>query len=98
MSSPQQSNKPDHYTIRIQGHLAANWSEWFADMAISYTPQETILAGPIMDQAALHGLLARVRDLNLVLISVVRGTAEPPNEEWIERTEKTYRHEEGGAQ
>lgn len=63
------------YKIVIQGHLEPSWSEWFNDMAIGYTQEgDTLLTGPISDQAALHGLLARVRDLGLVLVSLNRVT------------------------
>jgi hypothetical protein len=59
-----------HYEIRVEGHLAADWSDWFAGLAIRQEPGgETILSGPL-DQAALHGVLARIRDLGLVLIAV----------------------------
>jgi hypothetical protein len=61
------------YTIRVQGHLAPRWEDWFAGMTMDYTAGgETILSGLIEDQAALHGVLAKVRDLNLVLIAVNR--------------------------
>jgi hypothetical protein len=59
------------YEIRIRGTLSPDWSEWFEGMEIRQDGEgETILAGRVVDQAALHGLLARVRDLNLVLVSV----------------------------
>jgi hypothetical protein len=65
--------QPDRYEIRVKGHLAPRWSEWFAGWTMAHTDSgETILAGPVADQAALHGLLDRVRDLNLTLISVKR--------------------------
>ena len=61
------------YQIRIKGHLGARWSDWFEDLTI--TPEEngdTLLTGPVIDQAALHGLLRKVRDLNLPLLSIMR--------------------------
>ena len=65
--------QPNFYEIRVQGHLAPRWSESFAGLTMTYTESgETILSGPIEDQAALHGLLDRVRDLNVTLISVNR--------------------------
>jgi hypothetical protein len=68
---PEHTAHPDFYEIRVKGHLAARWSEQFAGLAMTYTESgETILTGPIEDQAALHGVLARIRDLNLTLISV----------------------------
>ncbi len=62
---------PERYEIRIQGTLGPDWAEWFDGMEIRPGEDgQTILAGEIVDQAALHGLLARVRDLNLTLVSV----------------------------
>jgi hypothetical protein len=65
--------QPGHYVIRIKGHLARRWAAWFEGLAMTHTASgETILSGPIADQAALHGVLDRVRDLNVELISVNR--------------------------
>ena len=65
--------KKEFYEIRVKGHLAPSWSETFDGMQIILTPDgETTLSGAVADQAALHGLLARIRDLNLILISVNR--------------------------
>jgi hypothetical protein len=59
------------YEIRVKGHLDPRWSEWFDGLQITNEPNgEALLSGYIADQAALHGALARVRDLNLELISV----------------------------
>jgi hypothetical protein len=61
------------YHIRVKGILDKRWSDWFDDLTIA--PQangETLLTGPVRDQAALHGLLAKVRDLGLPLLSVKR--------------------------
>jgi hypothetical protein len=63
--------KPVHYCIRVKGHLGPQWSEWFDWMTATLEADgTTILSGPIADQAALHGLLVRVRDLGLELISI----------------------------
>lgn len=64
------------YRIRLKGCLNETWSEWFEEMAIASKGAETILTGPLADQAALHGLLNRIRDLNLTLLSVERLAAE----------------------
>jgi hypothetical protein len=74
------ANNPDRpmiYQIRIEGHLGPRWSGWFEGLTI--TPEEggeTLLSGPVVDQAALHGLLRKVRDLGMPLISAIR--VEPP--------------------
>jgi len=61
------------YQIRVEGHLDRRWSGWFNDLRLTHhSDGTTILTGPVADQAALHGLLVKVRDLNLTLISVIR--------------------------
>jgi hypothetical protein len=66
------------YLIRIEGYLDPNWSEWFAGLTIRHDPNgETVLVGPISDQAALFGILTKVRDLGLTLIAVNRVEREP---------------------
>lgn len=60
------------YRIKLKGHVDPKWSDWFEQMVISIQGGETILTGPVADQAALHGLLIRIRDLNLTLLSVER--------------------------
>lgn len=66
---------PEYYEIRIKGRLDQPWSEWFAGLKLTHLEgDETLLSGTLPDQAALHGLLERVRDLNLTLISVSRGS------------------------
>jgi hypothetical protein len=65
---------PEYYEITIKGHLDQRWSEWFAGMQLTHLEgDETLLSGSLPDQGALHGLLERVRDLNLTLISVTCG-------------------------
>jgi hypothetical protein len=62
------------YQIRVKGHLRPEWTEWFDDMTIIHEADgATTLSGPVVDQAALHGLLIKVRDLGLELIAVNRG-------------------------
>ncbi len=61
------------YRIRIKGRLDDDWSEWFDDLSVTSDENgETTLCGPVVDQTALFGLLAKVRDLNLPLLSVCR--------------------------
>ncbi len=63
----------DIYEIHIEGHLHQCWEEWFDGLSMSHLENgETVLSGPVADQAALHGILAMLRDLNLKLISVKR--------------------------
>jgi hypothetical protein len=62
---------PVRYEIRVGGELDGRWSAWFEGLAVSSDePGQTLIAGPVTDQAALHGLLAKVRDLGLPLLSV----------------------------
>jgi len=70
-------DQPMVYQIRVKGHLGPRWTACFGSMTI--TPEEngeTLLTGPVVDQAALHGLLRKVRDLGMPLISAIR--IEPP--------------------
>jgi len=75
MSTPQASTADQHelgcYEIRLKGHLDARWAESFEPMSFTHASDgTTILAGPVVDQAALYGLLRKVRDLGLPLIAV----------------------------
>ena len=63
---------PARYEIRVAGVLDSRWSAWFDDLHLSSQGEETVMSGPVADQAALHGLLTKVRDLGLCLISVRR--------------------------
>ncbi len=64
----------EYYEIKIKGHLDQRWSEWFEGLKLTHLAgNETLLSGSLPDQVALYGLLERVRDLNLTLISVNRG-------------------------
>lgn len=74
--STQQQPKQDRTEIRVKGHLDADrWSAWFEDMSITLTEDgDTLITGVVVDQAALHGLLRKVRDLGIQLVSVNRIT------------------------
>ena len=66
-------NQPMIYQIRIKGHLDTQWADWFENATIVLTEDgDTLLTCPVVDQAALHGLLKKVRDLGLPLLSVNR--------------------------
>ena len=66
------------YEIRLKGHLDGRWAAWFDGLSLSRESDgTTILRGPIPDQAALHGLLQRVRDTGLPLVSVIRMEPDP---------------------
>lgn len=65
------------YEIRVRGHLDQRWSAWFAGLAITYDADDnTVLRGPLVDEAALHGVLIKVRDLALPLLSVNQVAAD----------------------
>ena len=70
-------DQPIVYQIRIKGHLGPRWAEWFGGVTITLEDNgDTLLTCPVGDQAALHGLLRKVRDLGMPLISAIR--VEPP--------------------
>ena len=72
-------DKPNCYEIRIRGHLDTRWTDWFEGLTISPEDNgETLLTGPVADQAALHGLLRKVRDLGLVLVAVNTTAPDQP--------------------
>ena len=64
--------QPLVYQIRIKGHLGRQWTNWFGGLTITQVDNgETLLTGPVVDQAALHGVLRKVRDVGMPLISVI---------------------------
>jgi hypothetical protein len=74
--SPDDQYEPRLYEIRLKGHLDDLWSDWFEGLTIKLEDNgDTVLTGPVVDQAALHGLLKKVRDLGMPLVSV--NTIEP---------------------
>jgi hypothetical protein len=68
------------YEIRVKGLLDAHWSEWFEGLLVEADGQDTVISGPIPDQAALHGVLAKVRDLGVPLLSVSQVDPDQPGQ------------------
>ncbi len=84
-ASTEDHYEPGVYEIRIKGHLDDRWADWFGGLTITLEDNgDTLLTGPVVDQAALHGLLKKVRDLGMPLLSVMRlkpGLASASNVE-----------------
>lgn len=73
MTHGREFDKPATYRIRVRGHLEHRWSAWFEGFGIvPQAGEETVLVGTVADQPALHGLLAKIRDLGLPLLSVTQ--------------------------
>ena len=70
-ASTKDHDEPGLYEIRLKGHLGSQWTDWFDGLTITLEEDgDTLLTGPVVDQAALHGLLKKVRDLGMPLVSV----------------------------
>jgi len=77
-ASTEAHDEPELYEIRLKGHLDDRWTNWFGGLTITLEDNgETLLTGPVIDQAALHGLLKKVRDLGMPLLSVNRAKPDP---------------------
>ena len=73
LQSTPDLSEPLIYQIRLEGQLGSEWAEWFGGLTITLADNgETLLTGPVIDQAALYGVLKKIRDLGLPLISVNR--------------------------
>jgi len=78
------------YKIRIKGHMDTKWTDWFDDLQITHEKDgTTTLYGPLLDQAALHSIIRKIRDLNLQLLSVKQVKLDAKNE--------SFANSEGGA-
>jgi hypothetical protein len=74
--------EPGQYEVRLKGHLGARWAAWFDGMSLTHEKDgTTAVRGPVVDQAALHGVLQKVRDLGLPLIAVTRIDPQHAEEE-----------------
>jgi hypothetical protein len=73
------TRQPDRYEIRLKGHLEPRWATRFQGMTLStHDDGTTVLEGPVVDQAALHGLLSKLRDIGLPLVSVTQVDTDQP--------------------
>jgi hypothetical protein len=71
MAEVMDSNQPTVYQIRLKSHLGSEWTDWFEGLTITLDKDgDTLITGPVADQAALHGLLKKVRDLGMSLVSI----------------------------
>ena len=80
--SGQRSDQPPVYQIRIKGHLGQQWMDWFEGLTIALEEGgNSLLTGPVIDQAALHGILKKIRDLGLPLLSVNPVGSSPQDDQ-----------------
>jgi hypothetical protein len=82
LNSENHPGQPIVYQIRIKGHLGSQWTEWFEGLTITLEEDDnTLLTGTVIDQAALHGLLKKVRDLGIPLLSINSVGISPQDNE-----------------
>ena len=88
MSNNHQTNEAMNYQIRLQGHLGLQWTAWFEGMTITLEDNgDTLITGPVADQSALHGLLKKVRDLGMPLLSVTSVESDQTDESTIKQVQ-----------
>ena len=91
LSAKTDAGQPRVYQIRIEGHLGCQWTDWFGGLTITLKEDgDTLLTGPVLDQAALFGLLKKVRDLGMPLVSVVRVESGQLHDQMSNR--ETHQH------
>ena len=96
-ASTDDPEETGRYEIRIQGRLEARWAAWFDGLSLTHESAGTsVLRGPVADQAALHGLLQKVRDLGLPLISVMQAGPEQANGRDVD-ADPEHRHRGSGS-
>jgi hypothetical protein len=84
------------YEIRLQGHLDSRWSAWFDGLNVANEPDgTTVISGPVADQAALHGLLQKARDVGLPLVSVTSVDRDQPDAATVEPRYLPLKSEQG---
>jgi len=76
MAEQNQFDQSNYYYIRLKGKLDPVWEDWFAGFTITHVNGDTLLAGTVADQAALHGLFAKIRDLGVPIILVIQQESE----------------------
>jgi hypothetical protein len=98
---PEHDNRPftadgtNEYTIFVEGVLDTTWSEWFDGMAIRHGSDDTtVISGHVADQAALHRVIRKIRDLGVTLISIQRGGSHGVKQKHINEFQKTPRTKE----
>jgi hypothetical protein len=72
MNDIDKSDKPTTYQIRLRGILDPSWSDWFDNFTITTQGEETLMEGQVADQAALHGILSKINDLGLAIVTVTQ--------------------------
>ncbi|TCO45935.1 hypothetical protein [Actinocrispum wychmicini] len=86
MTPAPRRQAPTHYTLRVDGHLDHHWSTRFSDLTLTHEPDGTTsISGHVSDQSELHGLLTKVRDLGVTLISVAAIDPSDSNQESLQR-------------
>ena len=86
-SPEHDTDQPMVYQIKLKGHLDRQWEDWFEGLTFTLGEDgDTLLTGPVIDQAALHGLLKKVRDLNMLLLSV--NSVDPGTEDTKQATDE----------